>query len=208
MIVSIGFTPGAVGSAEASPIQTPGTSCSSPGGPRDRRLRIGAEPARAHLVGRVREPAVRRRLEPRDVGVEVVARAPAEVVPVEGEDLPRAARAMEAASSTCARAATARSIGSSSAQRTTASPSRSSTTSPAPVSCETACQVAAWRSWSIRSLCGATARERQATRPRTAGSARPTRRGSPSPGRRRRSRTTPSPGTGRPRDSPPRRTGP
>ncbi len=51
MIVIIGLVPEGVGNALASPIQTPGVSCSSPRGSATERLRVGAHPAGAHLVG-------------------------------------------------------------------------------------------------------------------------------------------------------------
>ena len=53
MTVSIGFTPGAVGNAEASPIQTPFVSWSSPPPVGDRCRRVAAQAARAHLVCRI-----------------------------------------------------------------------------------------------------------------------------------------------------------
>ena len=72
MIVSIGLTPGAVGSAEASPTQTPGTSCSSPQGPATEppaRSRAGTSPSGAPstrcLLGRGLEPLPGRRRSPR-----------------------------------------------------------------------------------------------------------------------------------------------
>ena len=50
MIEIIGFTPGAVGKAEASPIHTPGVSCSCAAPVGDRLGGIRAHPAGAHLV--------------------------------------------------------------------------------------------------------------------------------------------------------------
>src|SRR5205814_10715507 len=63
--------------------------------PRDGGVRLGAEPARAHLVRRVRRAVVWRRLEPPEEGVEILALSPADVVPVEGDDLARAAGTVE-----------------------------------------------------------------------------------------------------------------
>ena len=51
MIVIIGLVPEGVGNAEASPIHTPGVSCSSPLGLATLRLRVAPHAARAHLVG-------------------------------------------------------------------------------------------------------------------------------------------------------------
>ena len=51
MIVIIGLVPEAVGKALASPIQTPGVSCSSPHGLATDVSRVGAHPAAPHLVG-------------------------------------------------------------------------------------------------------------------------------------------------------------
>ena len=51
MIVIIGLVPDGVGNARASPIHTPGVSCSSPRGFGHASRRVGAHPARAHLVG-------------------------------------------------------------------------------------------------------------------------------------------------------------
>ena len=79
MIVIIGLVPEEVGNALASPIQTPGVSCSSPHGFGDARLRVGAHPAGAHLVGGEQPEAAgaqRHALEPLDERVEVVAHAP------------------------------------------------------------------------------------------------------------------------------------
>ena len=84
--VSIGLTPGAVGRADASPIQSPRRRAAPVSVGHGTRW-VGAHAAGAHLVGRVGGALVRRPLEPRDVGPEVVAPAPRVVVPVERQDL-------------------------------------------------------------------------------------------------------------------------
>ena len=93
MIVIIGLVPDEVGKALASPIQTPGASCSSPQGPATLVCGIGAHAAGAHLVRReqLEAPGAQRHaLEPLEVALDVVADAPLRQAGRQRRDLARA----------------------------------------------------------------------------------------------------------------------
>ena len=211
MIVIIGFVPEGVGNALASPIHTPGVSCSSPYGFGHARLRVGAHPAGAHLV-RGEQPeaagAQRHALEPLDVAPPRRRRRATRACPAASAAIRRAPAA------TCRRtwASSARwvlrtSSGSSSEYQGTAWPASSIVTRPAPWSRTSPMNVAPRRQLAHRLLVLGARHERRRRGARCRSRTAWTRSGSRSRPRRRRTRRRGRPAARPTRRACPSRTG-